>query len=76
MIAPQMGQVKSSDQLQEEHSQIIQPILLEENQGKGHAIRCAILAASGDIAIIQDADLEYDPADYDIVLASNHCWRS
>jgi glycosyltransferase involved in cell wall biosynthesis len=56
-------------QLHQEHSQIIQPILLEKNQGKGHAIRCAILAASGDIAIIQDADLEYDPADYDIVLS-------
>jgi glycosyltransferase involved in cell wall biosynthesis len=56
-------------QLQEEHPQIIQFILLEENQGKGNAIRLAIQAASGDIGIIQDADLEYDPADYDTVLA-------
>jgi glycosyltransferase involved in cell wall biosynthesis len=50
------------------HPDTIRPILLEENQGKGNAIRLAIQAARGDIAIIQDADLEYDPADYDIVL--------
>ncbi|MBW6467487.1 MAG: glycosyltransferase [Brevefilum sp.] len=55
-------------QLHQEHPQVIQPILMAENQGKGHAIRRAILAASGDIAIIQDADLEYDPADYETVL--------
>jgi glycosyltransferase involved in cell wall biosynthesis len=55
-------------QLQEQYPQTIRPLLLEENQGKGNAIRLAIHAASGDIAIIQDADLEYDPADYDTVL--------
>lgn len=35
-----------------------------ENRGKGAAIRSAIQMMSGDIALIQDSDLEYDPADY------------
>jgi len=34
------------------------------NQGKGAAIRTALAAASGDLVLVQDADLEYDPADW------------
>jgi glycosyltransferase involved in cell wall biosynthesis len=38
-------------------------VLRQANKGKGSAIRAAIPHVSADIAVIQDADLEYDPAD-------------
>lgn len=43
-------------------------LLHEHNQGKGAAVRTALQRASGDVMLIQDADLEYDPRDYPALL--------
>jgi glycosyltransferase involved in cell wall biosynthesis len=43
-------------------------INLAQNQGKGFAIKKAAAAATGDVLLIQDGDLEYDPHDYQAIL--------
>jgi glycosyltransferase involved in cell wall biosynthesis len=46
----------------------VRVILHDTNQGKGAAVRTGIAAATGDIVLIQDADLEYDPRDFPTLL--------
>ena len=46
-------------------SKVQKVIFNERNYGKGYSLRKGIDAASGDIILIQDADLEYDPSDYE-----------
>lgn len=47
---------------------LVSIIYHERNSGKGAAVRTGFAAATGDVFIIQDADLEYDPRDYPTLL--------
>ncbi|MEK7577126.1 MAG: glycosyltransferase family 2 protein [Patescibacteria group bacterium] len=47
----------------------VKVILKEKNEGKGSAVTMGISNATGNVILIQDADLEYSPADYPILLA-------
>lgn len=45
-------------------NKVIKLLFQNKNQGKGAAVRRGLLASTGDVVVIQDADLEYDPQDY------------
>jgi glycosyltransferase involved in cell wall biosynthesis len=47
----------------------IRVILHPENRGKGAAVRTGFSEARGDVVVVQDADLEYDPSEYPALLA-------
>lgn len=55
------------DELSTEFDQV-KCVYHEKNQGKGGALATGFSEVSGDVVLIQDADLEYDPADYEVLL--------
>jgi glycosyltransferase involved in cell wall biosynthesis len=55
-------------QMRETFGAQIQLVMHDHNQGKGAALRTGFKHAAGDIILIQDADLEYDPRDYPLLL--------
>jgi glycosyltransferase involved in cell wall biosynthesis len=63
-----LTRLKEQNELANDSLNQIKIFLQPENQGKGAAIRTAISHATGDIVIVQDADLEYDPKDYPSLL--------
>lgn len=63
------GSTDGTRSLLEEYPEGIKVFFHETNCGKGEAIRTAIPHITGDVVIIQDADLEYDPAEYPRLIA-------
>jgi len=62
------GSSEVLDELERRHPDQILVVRHQRNRGKGAAIRTAIAHASGEFAVIQDSDLEYNPADLQHVL--------
>ena len=59
---------KTREALEEIKSSNIKIIFNNHNYGKGYSVRKGISESTGDILLIQDADLEYDPEDYKLLL--------
>ncbi|MBF0285588.1 MAG: glycosyltransferase family 2 protein [Magnetococcales bacterium] len=58
------GSIDQTGPLLEAHPELHDRLIRQANGGKGSAVRAGMKAASGDYILFQDADLEYDPAEY------------
>jgi len=54
--------------IQKKYGMLITVIFKRHNEGKGEALKTGFLNSSGDIVLIQDSDLEYNPDDYPLLL--------
>jgi glycosyltransferase involved in cell wall biosynthesis len=64
------GSTDSTPEILRSHADLYTALLtLPRNGGKGAAVRAGLARATGDYVLIQDADLEYDPADYEKLLS-------
>lgn len=69
IVVDDMSTDGTRDILEEKVKQRVSKLIYrEENGGKGAALRTGFIHATGDIVIIQDADLEYDPMEYPKVI--------
>ena len=68
IIVSDDGSTDNSVDLLNKNSDLYDKLIISEtNKGKGNAIRSAIPYIEGEVTLIQDADLEYDPKDYSII---------
>ena len=64
------GSIDDTAERLEKHPELYDHLLrLPHNQGKGAAVKAGLGVATGDYILFQDADLEYDPADYKVLFS-------
>ncbi|WNJ19414.1 glycosyltransferase family 2 protein [Pontibacter sp. G13] len=67
--ASQDGTLEALNSYQQQHPDFPMTVVAHEhNQGKGAALRTGFQSATGEYVIVQDADLEYDPREYNLLL--------
>ena len=63
------GTAEILSRIQNANAPVVRVLRHAQNRGKGAAIRTGLAIATGDLVLVQDADLEYEPAEYPVLLA-------